>query len=102
MTLTYIQGLYGVLAELAQRPEYILPLRKELESISAKSRTTVEACDEMILLDSFLKECQRMHPPAAGMPIRRATGTWGRLGLTASPAVSAHRVCITALALSNG
>ncbi|KAJ5289891.1 uncharacterized protein N7443_010144, partial [Penicillium atrosanguineum] len=79
--LTYKQGLYSALAELAQRPQYIQPLREEVESVLAEWGTTVAGCDQMILLDSFLKECQRLRPPAA---------------------VSAHRVCISELKLSNG
>lgn len=67
--LTYNQGLYGALAELAQRPQYIQPLREEIESVLAEWGATVTGCDRMILLDSFLKECQRLHPPAAGMSI---------------------------------
>lgn len=67
--LTYKQGLYGALAELAQRPQYIQPLREEIETVLAKWGTTVTGCDRMILLDSFLKECQRLHPPAASMSI---------------------------------
>lgn len=61
------QGLYGALAELARRPEYIEPLREEAELIFARVGANVSGCDRMILLDSFLKECQRLHPPAAGM-----------------------------------
>ncbi|KAJ5709248.1 hypothetical protein N7493_010582 [Penicillium malachiteum] len=74
-------ALYGALAELSRRPEYIPALREEVETIISEMGTTLPACDKMVLLDSFLKECQRLHPPAA---------------------VSAHRVCVTALQLSNG
>lgn len=61
------QALYGALAELARQPEYIQPLREEVEAVLAEYGATVPACDRMILLDSFLKECQRLHPPAASM-----------------------------------
>ncbi|KAJ5667212.1 Cytochrome P450 [Penicillium longicatenatum] len=74
------QALYGAIAELAQRPEYIPALREEIKATITEG-ITVTACDKMVLLDSFLKECQRLHPPAA---------------------VSAHRVCVTAVPLSNG
>lgn len=63
--LTIQKGLYGALAELARRPEYIAPLREEIDAIFAKMGPTVPACDAMVLMDSFLKECQRLHPPAA-------------------------------------
>ncbi|CAI7570738.1 unnamed protein product [Penicillium manginii] len=74
-------ALYGALAELARQPEYIQPLRDEVEAVFANYGATVPACNQMILLDSFLKECQRLHPPAA---------------------ISAHRVCVKALEFSNG
>ncbi|KAJ5130342.1 Cytochrome P450 [Penicillium bovifimosum] len=74
-------GLYGALAELARRPEYIQPLREEINTVFSKEGPTVAACDGMVMMDSFLKECQRLHPPSA---------------------LSAHRVCISDLALSNG
>lgn len=63
------QALYGALTELSRRPEYIQPLREEGEAMLANFGVTIAACDQMILLDSFLKECQRLHPPAAGMSI---------------------------------
>ncbi|KAJ5389974.1 Cytochrome P450 [Penicillium cataractarum] len=78
---TTAYALYGALSELTQRPEYIDPLREEAEAILANREPTVASCDQMILMDSFLKECQRLHPPAA---------------------ISAHRVCVTELQLSNG
>ncbi|KAJ5879143.1 hypothetical protein N7455_002608 [Penicillium solitum] len=74
-------GLYGALVELARRPEYIAPLREEFDLIFSEMGPTVPACDGMVLMDSFLKECQRLHPPSA---------------------LSAHRVCISDLKLSNG
>lgn len=64
-----IQALYGALSELAQRPEYIDPLREEAKAILANREPTVASCDQMILMDSFLKECQRLHPPAASTSI---------------------------------
>ncbi|KAJ5340933.1 Cytochrome P450 [Penicillium brevicompactum] len=74
-------GLYGALAELARRPEYIAPLRQEIIDTILKLGPTLPACKAMDLMDSFLKECQRLHPPAA---------------------LSAHRVCISDIKLSNG
>ncbi|KAJ5944499.1 Cytochrome P450 [Penicillium verrucosum] len=74
-------ALYGALVELARRPEYIAPLREEIDLIFSEMGPTVPACDGMVLMDSFLKECQRLHPPSA---------------------LSAHRVCISDLNLSNG
>ncbi|KAJ5773489.1 Cytochrome P450 [Penicillium paradoxum] len=74
-------GLYGALTELARRPEYITPLREEIDMFFSKMGPTVAACDGMVRMDSFLKECQRLHPPSA---------------------LSAHRVCISDLKFSNG
>ncbi|KAJ6138046.1 Cytochrome P450 [Penicillium samsonianum] len=65
-------GLYGALAELARRPEYIAPLREEIDLIFSKMGPTVPACDGMVLMDSFLKE------------------------------FSAHRVCFSNFKLYNG
>lgn len=96
------QGLYGALAELAQRPEYIPALREEVESIISQMGTTVAACDKMVLLDSFLKECQRLHPPAAGMCMPRPIPVMSGPANNYYPAVSAHRVCVKAVPLSNG
>lgn len=64
-----MQGLYGGLFELAQRPECISPLREKVEAILSNGEARVASCDQMILLDSFPKECQRMHPPAVGIRI---------------------------------
>ncbi|KAJ5523246.1 Cytochrome P450 [Penicillium frequentans] len=70
---TTAYGLYGALAELAQRPEYIPALREEVEATILQMGTTVAGCDKMVLLDSFLKECQRLHPPAAGVVLKPGT-----------------------------
>ncbi|KAJ5933880.1 Cytochrome P450 [Penicillium verhagenii] len=66
-------ALYGAVAELAQRPEYIPALREEIEAAISNLGMTVASCDKMVLLDSFLKECQRMHPPAAGVVLKPGT-----------------------------
>ncbi|KAM3543201.1 hypothetical protein ARSEF1564_003918 [Beauveria bassiana] len=64
------KGLYVALAELARHPEYTTPLREETEQVFTQLGPTVEACDKMVYLDSFLKECQRLHPPAASVTLR--------------------------------
>ncbi|KAJ5921356.1 Cytochrome P450 [Penicillium verhagenii] len=70
---TTAYALYGAVAELAQRPEYIPALREEIEATISDLGMTVASCDKMVLLDSFLKECQRMHPPAAGVVLKPGT-----------------------------
>lgn len=63
----YYQALYSALYELARQPGYIHSLREEVKSMLAEYGPTVSGCNRMVLLDSFLKECQRLHPPAASM-----------------------------------
>ena len=54
--------LTHVLFELASRPEYVSPLRAELEEMMQKSKefnfTSLPRLDKM---DSFIKECQRLN-----------------------------------------
>lgn len=100
--LTYLQALYGALAELSRRPEYIPTLREEAHSILSEMGTTIEACNRMTLLDSFLKECQRLHPPAAGMHASTQSLNRDHGSTELTLPVSAHRVCIKPLLLSNG
>ena len=45
---------------LAANPQYIDPLREEVESIVEKEGWSKAAVDKMRKVDSFLKECQRM------------------------------------------
>ncbi|KAF8583911.1 cytochrome P450 [Ramaria rubella] len=49
------------LFHLAAQPEYIQPLREEVESIVAKEGWTKAALTQMRKLDSFFKESQRMN-----------------------------------------
>lgn len=100
--INLFQGLYGALAELAQRPEYIPALREEVEVTISLTGVTVAACDKLVLLDSFLKECQRLHPPAAGMCMPRPIPVMSGPANNYYPVVSAHRVCVKAVPLSNG
>ena len=45
---------------LAANPQYIGPLREEVEGIVEKEGWSKAAVDKMRKVDSFLKECQRM------------------------------------------
>jgi hypothetical protein len=67
----------------------------------SKMGPTVAACDGMVMMDSFLKECQRLHPPSARMLISPRESLT-RLTQNTPNIVSAHRVCISDLKLSNG
>ncbi|KAF8521636.1 cytochrome P450 [Hysterangium stoloniferum] len=50
----------NALFELAARPEYVQPLRKEVERIVSEEGWCKEAMSRMVKLDSFIKESQRM------------------------------------------
>ena len=50
-----------VIFDLAARPEYIQPLRDEVEQIIAVDGWTKAAMAKMWKLDSFLKECVRFN-----------------------------------------
>ncbi|CAG8336124.1 unnamed protein product [Penicillium salamii] len=66
-------GLYVALVELARRPEYSEPLRAEIDLTVGKLGPTLPACKAMILMDSFLKESQRLHPPAARITLKQGS-----------------------------
>jgi hypothetical protein len=48
------------LYRLLDNPEYIEPLRQEVEAVVAEEGWTKAAIDKMYKLDSFLREAQRM------------------------------------------
>ncbi|KAB2573491.1 Cytochrome P450 monooxygenase paxP [Lasiodiplodia theobromae] len=54
-----------VLFDLAARPEYIEPLREELDAVEARFGTlhTKQALSQLSRMDSFMKESQRLNPP---------------------------------------
>jgi len=51
-----------VIYDLAIHPEYVTPLREEIEALIAKEGWTKSTVTKMRKLDSFLKESIRMHP----------------------------------------
>lgn len=58
-----------VLAELAQRPQYRQRLLAELQSVmGTAAEPTVEQLRNMPLLDNFIKETGRLHPPVLNVP----------------------------------
>ena len=57
--MTDHQSVTQALYDLAANPEYIQPLREEVESITATEGWTKAAMGKMWKLDSFLKESQR-------------------------------------------
>ncbi|KAJ7100090.1 cytochrome P450 [Mycena belliarum] len=62
---TTTQGLLHALYHLASRPEYVGPLREEIEHVVREEGWTKAAMGKMIKLDSFMKECARISPGGA-------------------------------------
>jgi len=52
---TFLSALYN----LAAHPEYLEPLREEVDSVVHQNGWTKTAIDEMHMIDSFLKESHR-------------------------------------------
>ena len=50
------------LFDLAANPEYLNPLREEVEEVTKRKGWSKSAVDQMHKLDSFLKESQRFNP----------------------------------------
>jgi cytochrome P450 len=59
--------LVGVIADLCRHPEIIQPLRDEIRAVIGKQGWTQAAIVNLKLLDSCLKETQRMKPVESGM-----------------------------------
>lgn len=67
--LAIVHAIY----DLAARPEYVEPLRKELSDVLSGSNGTItkQNLTHLRKLDSFMKESQRHSPPSIGnIPIR--------------------------------
>jgi len=56
-----------VLYRLLENPEYLKPLRQEIEIAVAEEGWTKAAIDKMHNLDSFLRETQRMQSLGIGL-----------------------------------
>jgi hypothetical protein len=52
-----------VLIEIARRPEYVEPLRREISDAMPDGNVSAASLVKMQLLNSFMKECQRQIPP---------------------------------------
>jgi len=55
---------------LAANPEYLVPLREEVEEAIRQHGWSKEAMDKMHKVDSFIKESQRLHTLANGESYR--------------------------------
>jgi len=60
LIITYSQTTTQVLYRLLANPEYIEPLRREVEAVVAEEGWTKAAMDKLHKIDSFLKETQRI------------------------------------------
>jgi cytochrome P450 len=54
---------------LAAYPEYMKPLREEVEEIIQREGWTKAGLDQMCKLDSFIKESLRLHPSSLSKPM---------------------------------
>ncbi len=57
-----VQAVTHALFDLASNPEYLKPLREEVEEVTNREGWTKTALDQMCKVDSFLKESQRLRP----------------------------------------
>ena len=63
------------LFDLAAHPEYLKPLREEVEIVTKQDGWSKFAVDQMHKLDSFLKESQRFNPIGISKLVHSST-TW--------------------------
>ena len=56
-----MQAITSVLYRLLSNPEYVEPLRHEVETVVAEEGWTKAAMDKMHKIDSFVRECMRTH-----------------------------------------
>ena len=56
-----------MLYRLLSHPEYIEPLRQEVEAVVAEEGWTKAGIDKMRKIDSFLRETQRIDPDGLGL-----------------------------------
>jgi len=57
-----LQAVTHALFDLASNPEYLKPLREEVEEVTNREGWTKAALDQMCKVDSFVKESQRFRP----------------------------------------
>ena len=72
MDVTYVapcQSMTHVLYDLAARPEYLQPLREEIEAVIATDGWTKAGMGKMWKLDSFLRESQRYNGIGISTPV---------------------------------
>ncbi|KAF9047860.1 cytochrome P450 [Panaeolus papilionaceus] len=67
-SMNYMHAIY----HLASNQGYIDLLRAEVDGVIGRYGWTLEAVNMLVTVDSFLKECQRLHPPVHAGIFRRA------------------------------
>lgn len=65
--------LCSVMAQLARRPDYVQALRDEISQVLSEGGWSKVSLYKLKLLDSAIKEAQRLKPSSAAGLIRRAT-----------------------------
>ena len=63
---TTSEAMTQALLDLCEHPEMIQPIRDEVIQVIGEEGWSKQALYKLRLLDSFLKESQRIHPPSAG------------------------------------
>jgi cytochrome P450 len=60
----------NIIYTLATTPEYIQPLREEIRTVMADNDNTItsRALQQMVKLDSYMKEVTRLYPPGISKP----------------------------------
>ena len=64
---SYTNSQYNRLYSLAVTPEYVAPLRDESREVLAANDNTLtsQALQQMVKVDSYMKEVFRLYPPSA-------------------------------------
>lgn len=62
-----MEACIHALYTLAAHPEYLAPLREEIERVTRAQGWSKASMTEMVKLDSFLKECMRLNSISARM-----------------------------------
>jgi cytochrome P450 len=65
---TVTAAVVNTVYDLCERPDYVEPLRQEVAQVLEETDGwQKETANQMLRMDSFLKEVQRMNPPSARM-----------------------------------
>jgi cytochrome P450 len=77
VALTLTQSLFDLISH--PREEYATPIKAQIESVSNKhgGRWSHQALQELTLLDSFIKESQRLHPMSVVLGTRKVMKSGG-------------------------